>query len=166
MGATRSSRPFDLKVEFILSSPGTNGRLSGKRWLTRIHQGKPAPGSSTAGTRPWRSISRADLRWAGKMQAVLLHAGSGLLQGLMGVHGSLIAGVPMLIISGESLTYGEQPDFDPGRQWTDNLSIVGGPQRLIEPLVKFACQTASPYTIYQSIIRAGEMAQRAPVGPT
>jgi thiamine pyrophosphate-dependent acetolactate synthase large subunit-like protein len=102
----------------------------------------------------------------GEMQAVLLHAGSGLLQGLMGVHGALIAGVPMLVISGESTTYGEQPDFDPGRQWIDNLSIVGGPQSLIQPLVKYACQTSSPHTIYESIVRAGEMAQRTPVGPT
>ena len=84
----------------------------------------------------------------------------------MGVHGALIAGVPMLVISGESTTYGEQPDFDPGRQWIDNLSIVGGPQCLIQPLVKYACQTSSPHTIYESIVRAGEMAQRTPVGPT
>src|SRR6185437_11697904 len=102
----------------------------------------------------------------GKMQAVLLHARSGLMQGLMGVHGALIAGVPMLVISGESTTYGEQPGFDPGRQWADNLSIVGGPQSLIQPLVKFACQAATPHTIYESIVRAGEMAQRTPVGPT
>jgi thiamine pyrophosphate-dependent acetolactate synthase large subunit-like protein len=70
------------------------------------------------------------------------------------------------VISGESITYGEQPDFDPGRQWADNLSIVGGPLCLIQPLVKYACQTASSYTIYESIVRAGEMAQRTPVGPT
>ena len=37
---------------------------------------------------------------------------------------------------------------------------------LIQPLVKYACQTASPHTIYESIVRAGEMAQRTPVGPT
>ena len=29
------------------------------------------------------------------------------------MHGALIAGVPLLVISGESTTYGEQPDFDP-----------------------------------------------------
>ena len=85
---------------------------------------------------------------------------------MMGVHGALIAGVPMLVISGKSTTYGEEPDFDPGRQWIDNLSIVGGPQCLIQPLVKYACQASSPHTVYESIVRAGEMAQRTPVGPT
>jgi acetolactate synthase-1/2/3 large subunit len=135
--------------------------------VNQIHQGKPGPTFMDC----WHETLAVDIACGytlatGKMQAVLLHAGSGLLQGMMGVHGTLIAGVPMLVISGESLTYGEQPDFDPGRQWADNLSIVGGPMRLIEPLVKYSCQTASSYTIYESIVRAGEMAQRTPVGPT
>ncbi|MFM1813973.1 MAG: hypothetical protein RLZ98_668 [Pseudomonadota bacterium] len=157
----------DLGVEYILSSPGTEWSSIWEAMANQIHQGKPGPKFMDC----WHETLAVDIACGytlstGKMQAVLLHAGSGLLQGLMGVHGALIAGVPMLVISGESITYGEQPGFDPGRQWADNLSIVGGPQRLIEPLTKFACQTASPYTIYESIIRAGEMAQRTPVGPT
>ena len=157
----------DLKVEYILSSPGTEWSSIWEAMANQIHEGRKGPKLMDC----WHETLAVDIACGytlatGKMQAVLLHAGSGLLQGLMGVHGSLIAGVPMLIISGESTTYGENPDFDPGRQWADNLSIVGGPQRLIEPLVKYACQTASSYTIYESIIRAGEMAQRTPVGPT
>ena len=157
----------DLKVEYILSSPGTEWSSIWEAMANQDHQGIPGPKFMDC----WHETLAVDIACGftlatGRMQAVLLHAGSGLIQGLMGVHGSLIAGVPMLVISGESLTYGENAEFDPGRQWTDNLSIVGGPQRLIEPLVKFACQTASPYTVYQSIVRAGEMAQRTPAGPT
>jgi acetolactate synthase I/II/III large subunit len=157
----------DLKVEYILSSPGTEWASIWEAMANQIHQGKSGPKFMDC----WHETLAVDIACGytlatGRMQAVLLHAGSDLLQGLMGVHGSLIAGVPMLVISGESVTYGENPEFDPGRQWTDNLSIVGGPQRLIEPLVKFASQAASPYTIYESIIRTGEMAQRTPVGPT
>jgi acetolactate synthase-1/2/3 large subunit len=156
-----------LKVDYILSSPGTEWSSIWEAMANQIHQGKNGPAFMDC----WHETLAVDVAAGytlatGKMQAVLLHAGSGLLQGLMGVHGALIAGVPMLVISGESTTYGEQPDFDPGRQWVDNLSIVGGPQRLIEPLVKYACQTASPHTIYSAIVRAGEMAQRPPVGPT
>jgi len=157
----------DLKVEYILSSPGTEWSSVWEAMANQIHEGRKGPKFMDC----WHETLAVNIACGytlatGKMQAVLLHAGSGLLQGLMGVHGALIAGVPMLIISGESTTYGENPDFDPGRQWADNLSIVGGPQRLIEPLVKFACQAASPYTIYESIIRTGELAQRTPVGPT
>ncbi len=157
----------DLNVKYITSSPGTEWSSIWEAMANQISQGRNGPTFMDC----WHETLAVDIACGytlatGEMQAVLLHAGSGLLQGLMGVHGTLIAGVPMLVISGESVTYGEQPGFDPGRQWADNLSIVGGPQRLVEPLVKYACQAASPHTIYESIIRAGEMAQRNPVGPT
>lgn len=157
----------DLGVKHILSSPGTEWSSIWEAMAKQVQQGQNGPKFMDC----WHETLAVDIAAGytlatGEMQAVLLHAGSGLLQGLMGVHGALIAGVPMLVISGESTTYGEQPDFDPGRQWIDNLSIVGGPQSLIQPLVKYACQTSSPHTIYESIVRAGEMAQRTPVGPT
>jgi acetolactate synthase-1/2/3 large subunit len=71
----------------------------------------------------------------------------------------------MLVMSGESTGYGEG-DFDPGPQWSRNLNIVGGPQRLVEPLVKMALQSTSVETLYHSVVRAGEIAQRTPRGPT
>ncbi len=102
----------------------------------------------------------------GKMQGVLLHAGAGLLQGAMGIHGAFVAGVPMVVISGESMTYGEQPEFDPGAQWMNNLSIVSGTTNLVDSIVKYSSVAGSVYTLYESIIRAGELAQRQPTGPT
>ena len=96
----------------------------------------------------------------GRMQAVLLHAGTGLLQGSMAIHGATVTEVPMIVMSGEVLSYGEDPDYEPGTQWIRSLSVVGGPQRLVDPLVKWANQATSVHTIYQSTIRAGEMAQR------
>ena len=100
------------------------------------------------------------------MQAVLLHAGAGLLQGAMGIHGAFVSGVPMVVISGESMTYGEQPEFDPGAQWMNNLSIVGGTTSLVDTIVKYSSVAGSAYTLYESVIRAGELAQRQPTGPT
>lgn len=61
------------------------------------------------------------------------------------------------------MTCGEQPGFDPGAQWINNLSIPGGTQRLVEPVVKFACQLGSPHTIYESTIRAGVRKETAPL---
>jgi len=72
---------------------------------------------------------------------------------------------PLLIMSGEVLGYGEG-DFDPGSQWYRNLSVPGGTQRLIEPMVKWTQQVASIDTLHETIVRAGEMAQRTPKGPT
>ena len=119
----------DLGVKHILSSPGTEWSSIWEAMAKQTQQGQDGPKFMDC----WHETLAVDIAAGytlatGEMQAVLLHAGSGLLQGMMGVHGALIAGVPMLVISGESTTYGEQPDFDPGRQWIDNLSIVGGPQ--------------------------------------
>ncbi len=156
-----------LEVDYIVSSPGTEWAPVWEAMANQIRAGKNGPAFMDC----WHETLAVDIAAGytlvtGRMQAVLLHAGSGLLQGTMGIHGAWLAGVPMVVISGESMTYGEQPEFDPGAQWINNLSVVGGTTRLVEPIVKFAAQAGSPYTVYESIIRAGEMSQRAPTGPT
>ncbi len=102
----------------------------------------------------------------GRMQAVMLHTGVGLLQGSMGIDGANRLGIPMVVMSGEALTYGEKQGFNPGGQWQANLSVVGGPHRLAEPIVKWSTQAASVDTLYQQVVSAGELAQRLPPGPT
>ena len=52
-------------------------------------------------------------RVTGKMQAVLLHAGVGLLQGGVGIHSAFLGEVPMVVCSGEAISYGENPELDP-----------------------------------------------------
>jgi hypothetical protein len=36
------------------------------------------------------------------------------------------------------MIYGEQPEFDPGGQWINNLSIVGGTTGLVDTIVKYS----------------------------
>ncbi len=156
-----------LEVDYIVSSPGTEWAPVWEAMANQEREGKNGPGFMDC----WHETLAVDVAAGytlatGRMQAVLLHAGSGLLQGAMGIHGAWLASVPMVVISGESMTYGEQPGFDPGAQWINNLSVVGGTTRLVEPFVKFAAQAGSPHTIYESVIRAGELSQRAPAGPT
>ncbi|MFI0235018.1 thiamine pyrophosphate-dependent enzyme [Streptomyces sp. NPDC016845] len=98
-------------------------------------------------------------------QGVLLHAAPGLLQGSMAVHGALLAGVPMVVSSSESTTYGDGPGPDPGGQWYRNLSIVGGPHAVAQPFTKWADEAASVHTLPTMITRAAELATRAPAGP-
>ena len=98
-------------------------------------------------------------------QGVLLHAAPGLLQGSMAVHGALLAGVPMVVTSSESSTYGDGPGQDPGGQWYRNLSIVGGPHGIAQPFTKWATEAASVHTLPTMITRAAELAWRAPAGP-
>ncbi|WP_033282911.1 thiamine pyrophosphate-dependent enzyme [Streptomyces sp. NRRL F-525] len=98
-------------------------------------------------------------------QGVLLHAAPGLLQGSMAVHGALLAGVPMVVSSSESTTYGDGPGQDPGGQWYRNLSIVGGPHQIAQPFTKWSNEAASVHTLPTMVTRAAELAWRAPSGP-
>ncbi|MFJ6080593.1 thiamine pyrophosphate-dependent enzyme [Streptomyces sp. NPDC092369] len=98
-------------------------------------------------------------------QGVLLHAAPGLLQGSMAVHGALLAGVPMVVASSESTTYGDAPGHDPGGQWYRNLSVVGGPHGIAQPFTKWSTEAASVHTLPTMITRAAELAWRAPAGP-
>ena len=100
----------------------------------------------------------------GKPQMVLLHAVPGLLQGANGIHGALLTGVPMVVASAESTTYGEA-GTDPGSQWYRNLSIVGGPQAVAAPFTKWSTQVGDASTAYGHVVRAAELARRAPAGP-
>src|SRR6202008_4837205 len=73
--------------------------------------------------------------------------------------------VPMVILSGESTSFGEEPQLAIEPQWDRSLSIVGGPTRLVEPVTKWAPQAANVHTLYEHVVRAGEFAQRNPMGP-
>ncbi len=155
-----------LEIEFVISSPGSE-------WAPVWEAFARQKTTATAGPRyidVWHETLAVDVAigytlYTGRMQAVLLHAGAGLLQGTCGIHGALLAEVPILICSAEAITYGERPGVDPGSQWYRNLSIVGGPHGLVSEIVKWANQVGSVETLYEMAKRAGELAQRTPRGP-
>lgn len=156
----------NLGVDYVICSPGSEWPPFWEAVARQKRDGMPGPvyldtGHETIAV----TMANAYTSITGRMQAVLLHAGAGLLQGSMAVSAARAMETPMLVMSGESLTYGEA-EFDAGSQWYRNLSVVGGTQRLLEPLVKWAQQAPAPETLYQTVIRAGELAQRTPKGPT
>ena len=155
----------NLNIEYVISSPGSEWPSFWEAMARQKQSGAAGPiyldcGHETIAV----TMAAAYTHITGRMQAVLLHAGAGLLQGSMAIGAARAMETPMLVMSGESAGYGEA-DFDPGSQWYRNLSIVGGPQRLLEPVVKWALQAPSPETLYQSVVRVGEVAQRTPRGP-
>ena len=156
----------NLNVEYVISSPGSEWPSFWEALARQKRDGASGPIYMDVGHEILAvTMAAAYTKITGRMQAVLLHAGAGLLQGSMAVGAARAMEVPMLVMSGESLGYGESA-FDPGSQWYRNLSVVGGPQRLLEPLVKWSQQAPAPETLYESVVRAGEMAQRQPKGPT
>ncbi|MBB2943929.1 thiamine pyrophosphate-dependent acetolactate synthase large subunit-like protein [Actinoplanes lutulentus] len=153
-------------ADYIFSSPGSEWAPVWESLARRHRDGLPCPhyldllhetvavGMATG----YALITR-------RAQGVLLHAGPGLLQGSMAVHGALLAGAPMVVTSSESITYGDGPGPDPGGQWYRNLSVVGGPHTLAAPFTKWSNQAASVHTLTTMITRSAELAARAPAGP-
>src|SRR5437870_3640280 len=154
-----------LKIDYIMSSPGSEWSPVWEALARQKLDRKPGP----TFVESWHETLAVNMATGytlitGRPQAVLLHAGVGMLQGSMGVHGALQNEVPMVVMSGESQTLGEDPALDIEAQWYGGLT-VGGIERFVEPVAKWARAVTSPHTLYESVIRAGEMAQRMPQGP-
>ena len=156
----------NLGLDYIISSPGSEWSPVWEALARQKVNQKTGPAYIDC----WHETLAVDIamgytQMTGRMQAVLLHAGAGLLQGSAGLHSALLAEVPMVVLSGESLSLGEDPKLDIEPQWYRALSIVGGPQRLVEPVTKWATQVGNVHTLYEHVVRAGEFAQRTPMGP-
>ena len=154
-----------LKIDYILSSPGSEWSPV---WEALVRQ-KTGNRAGPAYIDCWHETLAVNMAtgytlMTGRPQAVLVHAGVGLLQGSMGVHGALQSEVPMIVMSGESNTLGEDPALPIEQQWYGGLS-VGGIERFVENITKQARPVTSPFTLHEQVIRAGEMAQRTPKGP-
>ena len=100
-----------LKIDYIMSSPGSEWSPV---WEALVRQ-KIGNHAGPAYIDCWHETLAVNMATGytlitGRPQAVLVHAGVGLLQGSMGVHGALQSEVPMIVMSGESNTLGEDPD--------------------------------------------------------
>ncbi len=156
----------NLSIDYVISSPGSEWAPVWEALARQQINETPGPRYINC----WHETLAVDMaigytRVTGKMQAVLLHAGVGVLQGSMGIHSASLGEVPMLICSGEATSYGENPELDPQAQWYRNLSVVGGPNRFADAISKWSGRATSPHTLYEQLVRAGELAQRVPQGP-
>jgi len=155
----------NLGVDYILSSPGSEWSPVWEAMARQKVENAPGPTFIDC----WHETLAVDMAMGytaitGRPQAVLIHAGVGLMHGSMAVLSATQAEIPLIVMSGESTTFGDDPDQVMEPQWYGGVS-VGGAHRLIEPLVKWAGQVTHAANIYQSVVRAGEMAQRLPQGP-
>ncbi|WP_406143829.1 thiamine pyrophosphate-dependent enzyme [Streptomyces sp. NBC_01012] len=154
-------------ADYIFCSSGSEWAPVWESLARRHRDGEPAPGYLDL-THETVAVGMATGYGlvTRRPQGVLLHAAPGLLQGSMAIHGALLSGVPMVVSSSESSTYGDAPGQDPGGQWYRNLSIVGGPHGVAQPFTKWSTEAASVHTLPTMITRAAELARRAPAGPT
>ena len=90
-----------LKIDYIMSSPGSEWSPV---WEALARQ-KLGNHSGPTYVDAWHETLAVNMATGytlitGRPQAVLVHAGVGLLQGSMGVHGAMQSEVPMIVTSG------------------------------------------------------------------
>jgi acetolactate synthase-1/2/3 large subunit len=101
----------------------------------------------------------------GRLPAVLIHTTPGTLNAGLGLRAAYHEEIPMLVCCGESIDFGEMPDFDPGGQWVRYLADIGGPARFVEKCVKWSFGVNSRAVLASTIHRACQIAMAPPRGP-
>src|SRR6267142_6162404 len=101
----------------------------------------------------------------GKLPAVVLHTTVGALHATMGMRAALHERIPMVLLAGESISFGERPEYGIGPQWLRLLTDVGGPARLVAPCVKWSFGLNDGALLSATIERACRIATAAPRGP-
>jgi acetolactate synthase-1/2/3 large subunit len=101
----------------------------------------------------------------GKLPAVLLHTTVGALHASMIVRAALHERIPMVVLAGESIGFGEPPGPPLGRQWLRLLTDTGGPARLMAPCVKWSFALNRGALLPHTVQRACQLATSVPRGP-
>ena len=101
----------------------------------------------------------------GELPAVFLHSTVGPLQGAMPLQMADREQTPMVVFSGDSITWGMQEGFDPGSQWLRSLAERGGAVRNIGPVVKWAEFVPDPVALPGMVEQAIRAAIAPPRGP-
>ncbi len=102
---------------------------------------------------------------SGKLPAVMIHTTVGSLHASMALRGALHERIPMVVLSGESIGFGEDEGPDVGGQWLRHLADIGGPARLVERCVKWSFGVNNKAILPATIQRACQLAMAAPRGP-
>jgi acetolactate synthase-1/2/3 large subunit len=154
-----------MGVERIFASPGSDWAPLWEA-LARPHAAGEFP-EYVSVRHEETAVSMAS-GWAkatGKLPAVALHTTVGTLHAAMTLRIARHERVPMVVMAGESIAFGEPPAPMVGRQWLRLLTDTGGPARLIEPCVKWSFAVNAAQLLPQSLQRACQLAMNAPRGP-
>jgi thiamine pyrophosphate-dependent acetolactate synthase large subunit-like protein len=153
-------------VEYIIGSPGSEWPPLWEALSRRHAEGEPAPIYVNCRHEGLAvGLAAGYHRATGKLPAVTLHTTSGGLNCATNLRGALHHGTPMLVVAGESISYGDGGAPDPGAQWLAGLSEIGGPTRLLAPVMKWAITVRTAYNLADTFHRACQIAMSPPMGP-
>ena len=107
------------------------------------------------------AIAHGYARASGRMLAVALHSNVGLMHATMAIFNAWCDRVPMLILGATGPW-----DAAKRRPWIDWLHTASDQGALIRDYTKWDNQPGSVAAAYEALLRAAQMAQTAPRGPT
>jgi acetolactate synthase I/II/III large subunit len=112
------------------------------------------------------SLASGYYKATGRSQIVFLPTSLGVQNGSMGLGTALQERTPMTVLSPDTLTYGDDPDGDPGAEWPSLLTDHAGPARNAEVVVKWTKRARTPSDLVHELRRARFIAESVPTGPT
>jgi len=107
------------------------------------------------------AIAHGYARATGRLMAVALHSNVGLMHGSMAIFNAWCDRVPMLIL-------GATGPWDAARRrpWIDWIHTASDQGALVRDFTKWDNQPGSAAAAYEALLRAAQMAETAPRGPT
>ena len=154
-------------VEHLFASPGSEWAPLWESLAKARTEGRAAPAYTSVRHEELAvSMAAGYAKASGKLPGVVLHTTVGTLHAAMALRTALHERVPMIVVAGESIGFGELPGMDPGGQWLNHLVERGGPAALAERTVKWSVTLAAPELLAVTVARACDLARAEPQGPT
>ena len=154
-----------MGVERIFASPGSDWA---PLWEALARPWKPGEVPEYISSRHEETavgMAAGYAKATGKLPAVVIHTTVGALHASMALRAALHERIPMVVLAGESVSFGEPPAPPAGRQWLRVLTDVGGPAALVDRSVKWSFGLNSSLILPHTIQRACQLAMSAPKGP-
>src|SRR5262245_35343805 len=155
-----------MGVEWIFASPGSEWSPVWEHLATHSDAHRKIPQDGSARHEEVAvAMASGYAKVSGRLPAVMIHTTVGALHATMAMRAAYHEQVPMVVLAGESIAFGEGPGHDLGHQWLRLLADVGGPTRLVEPCVKWSFALNTPAILPAVIQRACQLALAPPQGP-
>jgi acetolactate synthase-1/2/3 large subunit len=151
-------------VEEIFSSPGSEWSPVWDALAKRRASGNELPHYNNCR----HEVLAVSAAWAHaavtkKLPVILVHTTAGLMNASMAIRMVNRAHIPMVVLAGASITYGEG-EIDPGYQWLEHLADPAGPGRVAQTFVKWSGEALSLEALEGTIRHACEIALTPPRG--
>jgi len=154
-------------VDYIFSSPGTEWSPVWEALAEGKEKGFDRPNYINCRHEALAvGMAASYTKLTRRTQVVLLHATVGALNAGMMLRAAYQERIPMVVCAGESSTYGEDERMaDPGGQWLQSLSDLGGPADMLRRCVKWSDRISSSSVLASAVERAIRIAEEPPAGP-